>query len=138
MWRHAEEVLRTVALGGIGDESRERFFRMCITACLHRGVRADELALIPAWWHEADAVDIAGGPVEVLRSTGVPEIPSAMPCRNSGRQALDPFRSDLWIPVDCGACEPCRARQAVRTRGPLRGGRPAEEAPSRSRTADGL
>lgn len=115
MWKHAEECLRFDALGGIGDQSRERFFRMCITACLHRGIRDDELRLIPAWWHDAEAVDIAGGPVEVLWSKGVPEIASAMPCHNPGKRLLDPFRPDLWFPVDCGECEPCVARANVRS-----------------------
>jgi hypothetical protein len=113
MWKHAEECLRFDALGGIGDQTRERFFRMCITACLHRGIRPDELASIPKWWHDAEAIDIAGGPVEVLWQKGVPEIPSAMPCHNPGRQIIG-TRLDLWVPVDCGECEPCIARQNVR------------------------
>ena len=114
MWKHAEDCLRFDALGGIGDQSRERFFRMCITACLHRGVRNDELALIPTWWHEAEAIDIAGGPVEVLSSQGVPEIASAMPCKDPGHRPLVPGRLDLWFPIDCGECEPCLARLNVR------------------------
>jgi hypothetical protein len=93
-----------------------------MTLCVHRGIRSDELALIPRWWHEADAVDIAGGPLEVLWSRGVPDVPSANPCHAPGKQYLDPRRKDLWLPVDCGECPPCRARTAVRTRGPLDSG----------------
>ena len=92
----------------------ERFNGDVTTACLHRGIRADELERIPKWWHEAEAIDIAGGPVELLWSKGVPEIPSAMPCHNPGKQIIG-ARLDLWFPVDCGECEPCVARQNVRT-----------------------
>jgi hypothetical protein len=116
--RHAQNLIDQ-ALEGIGDNTRERRFRMCITLCCHRGVRDDELAAIPQWWHDAEAVDIAGGPLEVLSSCGVAEIPSAMPCYNPGKQPIARGRPDLWIPVDCGVCPPCMARKAVRTRGPL-------------------
>lgn len=116
--RHARRLLDQV-LEGAGNPSRERVFRMCITLCMHRAVRDDELAQIPDWWHQADAVDIAGGPLEVLESCGVPDIPSAMPCYSPGRRTFDCNRPDLWIPVDCGVCPPCMARKAVRTRGPL-------------------
>lgn len=116
--RHARQLLDQV-LAGAGNPARERVFRMCITLCMHRAVREDELTQIPAWWHEADAVDIAGGPLEVLESRGVPDLPSAMPCYSPGRHPFTRKRPDLWIPVDCGACPPCIARKAVRTRGPL-------------------
>jgi len=116
--RHARRLLEQV-LKGAGNPERERVFRMCITLCMHRAIREDELRLIPAWWHQAEAVDIAGGPLEVLESRGVEEIASAFPCHAPGKRPFDPKRPDLWIPVDCGFCPPCMARKAVRTRGPL-------------------
>jgi hypothetical protein len=114
-WAHAQDVLSNVALAGAGDESRVRMFRMCITACLHRGIRDDELRQIPHWWFDAEAVDIAGGPVEIIYARGVPDIESAKPCHRPRKQVLDLRRLDLWLPVDCGECSPCRARATVRT-----------------------
>jgi hypothetical protein len=113
MWRESERLLRTKALGGIGDERRERFFRMCVTACLHRGLTDAELAGLPASWHQAPAIDIAGGPVEVLWSKGIPDVLSARPCDHPTRKPFDPRRraTELWIPLDCGACPSCVARK---------------------------
>jgi len=88
-WRFAEDVLKNHALAGAGDESRERMFRMCITACLHRGIRDDELDQIPQWWFDAEAVDIAGGPIEIIYAKGVPDIESAKPCRKPGKRLID-------------------------------------------------
>lgn len=114
MWRYAEMTLKSTVLAGVGDRSRERFFRMCITACLHRGLTPQELRRLPAWWHEAPAIDIAGGPLEIIWAHGVPDIPSARPCENPGRRAIHPKRLDLWLPMDCGQCGPCMARRALR------------------------
>lgn len=115
MWRYAEMTLKTTALGGVGDRERERFFRMCITACLHRGLTPREMRKLPQWWHAATAIDIAGGPVEILWAHGVADIPSTRPCENMGRAPIDTsgHRPDLWLPVDCGECLPCRARAAA-------------------------
>lgn len=117
MWRYAEMTLKSTVLAGVGDRSRERFFRMNITACLHRGVTPQELRRLPAWWHAATAVDLAGGPIEVLWSHGLPRTLSAEPCAHPGRRPIDPRgrRPDLWIPVDCGRCLSCQARIVAET-----------------------
>jgi len=117
-WRHAHK-LADQALEDAGEPSRERRFRMRGTLCVHRAIRPDELGQIPSWWHAADAIDIAGGPIEVLSERGIAHVESAQPCHNHGRHVINPRRPDLYVPVDCGECPPCRARQAVRTRGPL-------------------
>ncbi len=114
-WKHAEWLLKNVALKNAGDESRERMFRMCITACLHRGIRDDELDQIPQWWFDAEAIDIAGGPIEILYAKGVPDIESAKPCHHPRKQLIDLRRTDLYFPRDCGECPPCVARASVRT-----------------------
>ena len=120
-FRQADRIARQ-ALHEAGDENRERTFRMCMTFCIHRGIRDDELAIIPRWWHEADAIDIAGGPLEMLSSKGVPDVLSAKPCYSPGKRPIAPRRPDLYFPVDCGACPPCVARKNVRTLGPLQSG----------------
>lgn len=99
-------------MDGAGDESRQRLFRMNVTTCLHRAARADEVARVPAYFHTCEAVGLAGGPVAVLWET-VPGKPSTKPCENPRRQIAIPSRPDLWIPGDCGDCEPCRARAAI-------------------------
>jgi hypothetical protein len=114
MRKHAEWLLTDVALRGIGDPERERLFRMCITMCLHRGVRQDELELIPQWWHEGPSIDLAGGPVEVLRTRGVPDIESTKPCYQPHKRMVEIGRPDLWMPFDCGMCPPCLDRTARR------------------------
>jgi hypothetical protein len=114
-WRYAEDVLKNYALRDAGDERRERMFRMCVTACLHRGIRDDELQLIDQWWFDADAVDLAGGPIEIIYSKGVADVESAKPCWNPRKQLIDLRRTDLYLPVDCGECPPCQARTSART-----------------------
>lgn len=101
-----------VLLDGVGDADHEREFSMCITICRHRAVTDDEFAALPDWWHEADAVDIAGGPVKVRWSKNVPETPATQPCVQPGKQYVS---DGLWLPEDCGECEPCRARATCRT-----------------------
>jgi len=96
-----------VLLGGVGDSEHEREFRMCITLCRHRALTDTEYEALPDWWHVADAVDIAGGPVEVRWSRNVPETPAIQPCVAPGKIKIG---DGLWLPEDCGECEPCRAR----------------------------
>lgn len=98
-----------VLLDGIGDREREREFRMCITLCRHRALTPQERAALPDWWEAAPAVDIAGGPVEVRWYRGIPERPSTQPCLVPDKQNLSP---GLWLPIDCGECEPCLDRKA--------------------------
>lgn len=100
-------------LSGVGDPDHEREFVMCVTLCRHRALTDDEYARLPGWWHEADAVDIAGGPVRVRWTKGVPRTPATEPCEHPGKA---PLSGSLWLPVDCGTCPSCIARATCRTR----------------------
>ena len=103
-----------LALAGVGDVSRERLFRMQVTLCLHRAVTEEECSDLKRRWGSLDGRAVAGGPVEVLRSRGVSEAPSAQPCRSPRKNLLPGARDPrLWIPGDCGECEPCLARKAI-------------------------
>lgn len=110
-------------LRGVGDTSMERFFRMCVTACFHRALTADEAAGLSAAWKAAPAVDLAGAPVEVIAQHGVPEscLVSTSPCASPTKRLLMPKqpgqRWPLWLPQDCGACASCLARAALRPTG---------------------
>ncbi len=106
---NAERRLRAV-LEGVGDETRERFFRMCITACFHRALSAAEIANLPAAVCDLRPRDLAGGPVEVFWSKGTVDAPSTKPCEQPGRTWLT---KKLYLPTDCGHCEPCLARKAL-------------------------
>lgn len=106
------ERLAHSALFGVGNESRERAFRMNITFCIHRAVSAAEMASLPPEWSCAVG-GLAGGPVEVLWSKGISHRAASMPCVQPVRQVIDYSRADLWIPLDCGECEPCQARAAI-------------------------
>lgn len=64
--RQATIALLREVLADAGDPSRERIFRMQVTMCLHRSLSDEEMAALPAWFHAAEAIDIAGGPVEIL------------------------------------------------------------------------
>jgi hypothetical protein len=112
--RAARKAIYERVLAGVGDEARERGFRMNATLCVHRALSDAEIAALPDGWMKMPAIDVAGGPVEVLWRTPLAiDAPSTRPCVNPTRMPLpgtnDP---DLWVPVDCGACEPCRARDA--------------------------
>lgn len=99
-------------LDRVGNEARQRLFRMNLTTCLHRAATADEVRRLPAFFHEARPIDLAGGPVEILWQTEV-DRPSTQPCEHMGRRIVNPERPDLWFPEDCGACDPCRARATL-------------------------
>lgn len=105
----AGEAMLTQLLGPVGDPSRERSFRMCITLCRHRAVTPAEIEGLPQWWRDAPAVHLAGGGLEVLWRRGIEDGPSVLPCEDYGRDELG---GGLFLPVDCGKCEPCRARAA--------------------------
>lgn len=102
-------------LGPAGDQSRERVFRMNLTLCVHRAMRDDEVAKLPAWFWDEGAAGLAGGPVEILSET-VPGRPSTRPCTNPTKQPLDlggKSNPKIWLPVDCGWCESCLGRKAA-------------------------
>lgn len=101
-----ERLLKRV-LKGVGDESRERLFRMCTTMCRHRGLTAAEEASLSPEWKAAAPIHLAGGPLHVYWSKGIPDIPSTHPCHNPGRELLGP---GTYLPIDCGKCPPCLAR----------------------------
>lgn len=101
---------------GVGDHERFRLFRMQVTTCLHVAVNDDDLAKLPASWCEWPGTALAGGPVEVLEEKGIPDMPSTKPCHNPKREPIphneyDP--GELWLPIDCGRCPPCRARLEI-------------------------
>lgn len=103
-------------LQGVGDEARQRTFRMCVTLCMHRALSDAEQAALPACFHEADAIDIAGGPVEIVDETE-PGAPSTRPCENPTMVALAEVlgrrigHMGATFAQDCGNCTPCIARR---------------------------
>lgn len=105
----AEKILRGV-LDGVGDETRERYFRLNVTACFQRALSQAEYDVLPQSWLDAPGVDTAGIPVEVLWEKGIPDIPSTKPCADPGKEFLDRLDLNLWIPVPCGKCPSCLAR----------------------------
>jgi hypothetical protein len=117
-WNEAERqetvALMRQVLEGAGDPGRERIFRIQVTMCLHRALSDAEIAGLPRWFHEAEAIGIAGGPVAILWEN-VAGRASTKPCENPHRRLLDPGSGqlDVWIPIDCGWCEPCQARAAI-------------------------
>lgn len=110
----AEGLINRV-LEGRGDPLRERSFRMNITLCRHRVLSDNEKLLLPCDFKAAKAKDIAGGPVATLWHTAaMPNGPSVQPCVSPHRRyipGLDDPR--LWVPQDCGHCDPCLARAAI-------------------------
>jgi len=109
--RDAERLLRRL-LDGVGDTTRERLFRMNVTLCLHRAATDAEVTAQPPWFLQAPGYGLAGGPVEVLSET-VPGSPSTRPCIAPSRHVLEAGNPHAWIPVDCGQCEPCHARDRL-------------------------
>lgn len=109
--KQMEQTLLDV-LEGVGDLEAERLFRMNVTLCIHRALTEDEVANLPPEFHTCEAIDLAGGPIEILRQN-VPPRPSTMPCEHPTQHTLVPGRPDLWLPLDCGECEPCKARAAI-------------------------
>jgi len=112
------------ALAGAGDPAHQRLFRMNITLCLHRACSAAELARLPAEFYALGG-GLAGGPIEILESRGMPGLPRELPCEKPGREIIDAARPDLWLPRDCGRCTPCRDRASIRTASSLE---PVQEA----------
>src|SRR5438105_6692773 len=80
-WCREPEAYRLLCKGliGRGDQGRERLFRMNVTLCLHRAATAEEIRPLPQSWKD-DLSGMAGGPVEILWSKGVPVPESCKPC----------------------------------------------------------
>lgn len=108
-------ILRAV-LEGIGDRRFERVFRMNATLCMHRAMTAEEVEGLPEWWHSCPSQGEAGPAVEVIYSRGASGRPAQQPCENPVRTIpWAGYPESLWIPEDCGLCEPCLDRSRVRT-----------------------
>jgi hypothetical protein len=98
------------ALHGIGEDERQREFRMPVTLCRHRALTDAEIAGLPKWWHDAPALDVAGPPMEVRWSKGIRESLSLQPCENPTRL---PIAADVYLIQSCGECRTCRASGAA-------------------------
>jgi hypothetical protein len=110
--RRAGERVLDDALRDVGDASRERQFRMPITLCRHRALRAEEVTNLPTWWHKAPALDVAGPPLEIQWSKGIKESLSLQPCRSPREEPVggDPL---IYYIIPCEACDSCDARRKV-------------------------
>ncbi len=115
---HATAVL-DMALGDVGDDSKQRQFRMCSTLCRHRALTDAEASKLPSWWFTEIAKDIAGGPVELEWEKGLAPSLSTRPCEHPSWVQIDPNDARLKFPMDCGECEPCKARAMCANR-PMR------------------
>jgi hypothetical protein len=100
-------------LRGVGDPERFRLFRMNVTLCLHRALTDAEVDLLGDEWRSCRATALAGGPVEIIASKGCSDAPSCQPCENVVRTPMDPAQPELWLPDDCGRCDPCLARERI-------------------------
>lgn len=98
-------------LDGVGDQHRQRLFRMPITVCLHRAATDQEVRGLPDWWRDVPAAHLAGGSVEILWETE-PGSPSTRPCLAPRDVTLDGW-GRLPAIEDCGDCEPCHARAGI-------------------------
>ncbi|GAC1394262.1 MAG: hypothetical protein NVSMB31_14510 [Vulcanimicrobiaceae bacterium] len=96
----------------VGDQRKERAFRMCATLCIHRAVSSAEASMLPADWFKEPGTDLAGGSLEILYERGYASPMSTKPCTQPLRQYLDARQPKIFLPIDCGECEPCRARTA--------------------------
>lgn len=109
--RETEGVLSEI-LDRCGDPGRERVVRMSITLSIYRACRDDELTKLPSAFFQDPPVHMFGGAIEIIRESE-PAVESAKPCEQPGRRMLGARYPDLWIPIDCGTCGPCQARQAI-------------------------
>lgn len=117
------------ALSGVGDETRERLFRMQPALCLERALTPAESAEIPAERQALKAAHIFGGPVELFSS--FVDVTAGNPCEKPTRQyhrrqqkrgGFGSIETDLWVPIDCGECPPCLAREKIREELEIEGG----------------
>src|SRR5262245_37898311 len=107
------DILRST-IGPLGDKKRERVFRMNLTLCLHRALRPEEVARLPASFWALPQGGLAGGPVEILWEN-VKGALSTQPCQRPHKRIIPQHAHDLngWIPIDCGRCPSCLARNAA-------------------------
>lgn len=105
--RHNGLVELRKLLKGVGNPDFETFFRMQITFCMHRALKASEASLIPP--PSGRFSHLAGGAVEVFYCRGTSGA-SLQPCRKPTRHYLEPRTPDLWLPIDCGKCPTCLVR----------------------------
>lgn len=112
--RRRAEALACRVLDGAGDDEHERVFRMCLTFCLHRALSPEEIRQMPGA-ALCGGGGLAGGPVEVIRSKGVPSTHIAGdPCHRPGQDPLPGLEHlRVYLPIDCGMCPPCKARRAI-------------------------
>ena len=96
-----------------GDPSIERSFRMCVTLCRHRVLTAAERAATPAWFRACRPIHIAGPPVEIFWSRGVPpEMETMRPCLAPIHRPIPGHRAYL---LDlCEECSACRKNEETR------------------------
>lgn len=119
-WHYAFALLDE-ATHGIGHPEHFRKFRMQITLCKHVPLREDEVAVLPSGWMETRGDSLAGGPVEAMETVGLPEgLVSVRSCEHPGKQMLTNQHGlennpQAWLPVDCGECPPCKARDELFT-----------------------
>ena len=88
---------------------------MCATMCRHRALTREEALSLPADWWTEPAVDLAGGPVEVLWEHGTKHTLSTQPCYTPEWVPIDDSGT-LKFPADCGECPTCQARKAIVSR----------------------
>lgn len=99
-------------LGPAGNPGRERLFRMQVTLCLHRALTDEEVAMAGPALRTDTPIDLAGGPVEILRETEEGLL-TTKPCHTPAKVRLDPRDPLLWFPADCNQCPPCVARMKL-------------------------
>lgn len=115
-WRRKDrrfaEILIDRVLGDCGDPTIQRQFRMCVTACRHRATSRAERATLPAWFLCFRPKDIAGAPVKVLWSRGIPpEYDATRPCLDPGKS---PMGRGLYLPTPCERCASRVANEQAR------------------------
>lgn len=99
-------------LGPVGNEYRQRLFRFNATLCLQRALTGEEVQRLPSYFFAEPAVDLAGGPIEVLWETE-PGALTTQPCERPDHGPTAMRNPQLWIPLDCGDCPPCKARASI-------------------------
>lgn len=98
-------------VGPAGNKARQRIFRMGASLNLQRALTDQEVEQLPNYFCEAEPVDLAGGPIEILHETEPAEL-TCQPCHNPTRTPIS--RNEwIWLPTDCGVCPPCVAREEL-------------------------